>query len=99
MPGKGLRCFIILQMNIEEAVAKSAESLTIFIMKEALFCNVNEEGAWRFIELVKPYTPIKKRVKKLIQIYKVIFTKLNEYLRGALCRKLKLFCGYCCSQK
>jgi hypothetical protein len=35
-------------MNIEEAVAKSAESLTIFIVKEALFCNVYEESAWRF---------------------------------------------------
>ena len=52
-------------MGIQEAVAKSAESLTIFIVKEALFCNVYEESAWRFIELVKPYKPIKKRVKKL----------------------------------
>jgi hypothetical protein len=60
-----LRWFIISQMNIEEAVAKSAENLTIFIVKEALFCNVYEESAWRFIALVKPYKPIKKRVKKL----------------------------------
>ena len=52
-------------MNIEEAVEKSAESLTIYIIKEALFCNVYEESAWRFIELIKPYKPIKKRVKKL----------------------------------
>ena len=52
-------------MGIQEAVAKSAESLTIYIVKEALFCNVYEESAWRFIELVKPYKPIKKRVKKL----------------------------------
>ena len=52
-------------MGIQEAVAKSAESLTIYIVKEALFCNVYEESAWRFVELIKPYKPIKKRVKKL----------------------------------
>ena len=52
-------------MTIDEAVTKSAESLTIYIAKEALFCNVYEQSAWRFIELIKPYKPIKKRVKKL----------------------------------
>jgi hypothetical protein len=52
-------------MTIDEAVTKSAENLTIFIVKEALFCNVYEQSAWRFIELIKPYKPIKKRVKKL----------------------------------
>ena len=52
-------------MTIDEAVTKSAESLTIFIVKEALFCNVYEQSAWRFIELIKPYKPIRKRVKKL----------------------------------
>lgn len=52
-------------MSIREAVEKSGESFTIFIVKEALFCKVYEESAWRFIELVKPYKPGKKRVKKL----------------------------------
>ncbi len=52
-------------MTIEEAVVKSAENLTIFNVKEALFCNVYEESAWWFIELIKPYKPIKERVKKL----------------------------------
>ena len=52
-------------MGIQEAVAKSSESLTIYIVEEALFCNVYEQSAWRFVELIKPYKPIKKRVKKL----------------------------------
>jgi len=65
-------------MNIEEAVEKSAESLTIYIIKEALFCNVYEESAWRFIELIKPYKPIKKRVKKLnMDVVSIGFPKLQ----------------------
>jgi hypothetical protein len=52
-------------MGIQEALARSSESLTICVVKEALFCNVYEQSAWRFIEFIKPYKPIKKRVKKL----------------------------------
>jgi len=52
-------------MTIEEAVAKSSESLILFIVKETLFCNVYEQSAWRFVELIKPYKPSKKCVKKL----------------------------------
>jgi len=66
----------ILKMGIEEALAKSSESLTIFIVKEALFCNVYEHSAWRFIELIKPYKPIKKRFKKLnMEVVSIGFPK------------------------
>ena len=34
-------------------------------MKEALFCHVYEQSAWRFAELIKPYKASKKRIKKL----------------------------------
>ena len=65
-------------MTIDEAVTKSAESLTIYIVKEALFCNVYEQSAWRFIELIKPYKPIKKRVKKLnMDVVSIGFPKLQ----------------------
>lgn len=52
-------------MRIDEAISKSSEPLTIFIVKDALFCNVYEESAWRFSEFIKPYKPTRKRVKKL----------------------------------
>ena len=39
-------------MTIEEAVAESAESLTVYIVKETLFCNVYEESARGFIEII-----------------------------------------------
>jgi len=51
-------------MEIREAVEKSCGSLTICIIKEALFCKVYEESAWRFTTLLKPYKPICKFGKK-----------------------------------
>lgn len=52
-------------MDIREAVEKSNEKLTVFIVKEALFCKAYEESAWRFVALIKPYKPSRKSVKKL----------------------------------
>jgi hypothetical protein len=52
-------------MTIQESISKSTEEVTIFIVKEALFCNVYEESAWRFSEFIKPYKPAKKTIKKL----------------------------------
>jgi hypothetical protein len=52
-------------MTIQESIEQSAEPLTIFIVKEALFCTVYEQSAWLFVHLVRPYKPVKKFVKKL----------------------------------
>jgi hypothetical protein len=82
------RSNFILKMGIQEAVAKSAESLTIYIVKEALFCNVYEQSAWRFIELIKPYKPIKKRVKKLnMDVVSIGFPKSQLYAISEIARQ------------
>lgn len=52
-------------MGISEALKTSGKPLTIFIIKEALFCHVYEESAWRFSEMIKPYKPVRRNIKKL----------------------------------
>jgi hypothetical protein len=52
-------------MEIREAIEKSCGSLSICIIKEALFCTVYEESAWRFVHAIRPYKPLKKLVKKI----------------------------------
>jgi len=38
---------------------------TIYIVKEALFCRVYEESAWRFYVQLRRYKPIVKHIKKI----------------------------------
>jgi hypothetical protein len=52
-------------MTIQESIKKSSASLAVFIVKEALFCTVYEESAWRFVHAIRPYKPVKKFIKKL----------------------------------
>jgi len=52
-------------MNIREAIEKSCDRHTICIVKEALFCKVYEESAWRFVTFVKQNQPGSKYVKKV----------------------------------
>ncbi len=52
-------------VRIDEAILKTSYPFTIFIVKEALFCTVYEQSAWRFAHAVKSYKPVKKFVKKL----------------------------------
>ncbi len=64
-------------MEISAAIAKSETDYTVFIVKETLFCKVYEKSAWRFNELIKPYKPIKKHIKKFTKdLLRLVFRKL-----------------------
>jgi len=52
-------------MTIKDSIEKSVKPFTIFVVKEALFCTVYEQSAWRFAHAVRPNKSVKKFVKKL----------------------------------
>lgn len=51
-------------MEVSEIIGLSGEPNCIYIVKEALFCKVYEESAWRFHAFIRPFKPVKKFVKK-----------------------------------
>jgi len=51
-------------MEVSEIIGLSGEPDCIYIVKEALFCKVYEESAWRFHAFIRPFKPVKKFVKK-----------------------------------
>ncbi len=51
-------------MDVSEIIRASGGPNCIYIVKEALFCKVYEESAWRFHAFIRPYKPVKKYVRK-----------------------------------
>lgn len=54
-------------MTTAEIIGLSREEKCIYIVKEALFCKVYEESAWRFVLLLRSYKPCKKFFKNINQ--------------------------------
>ena len=74
-------------MEIRNALERSCDQGIVCIIKEALFCKVYQESAWRFTSLIKPYKISCKYVKKLdLEVVSVGFpkTELPNILNIAL---------------